>query len=126
MEERLFCDDIVKLHKATMLSNIPYEVTNPVSTLEVLRFKEGDVASRVLVERYTIFKRKMFNVLNFNSLLASRSLDPEFISKLRGYAAKIVGFSNDEEFRRVRYSIAPNAIESCYNVLKEKYGAHSC
>ncbi|MEM4447013.1 MAG: hypothetical protein QW461_06960 [Candidatus Jordarchaeales archaeon] len=121
-EGRLFCGDIVKLHKAAMLDDLPYEVTNPVDRLELLKISEESVCSKVVIERYTISKsKKVFNILNVNTLLASKTLDPEFIAKLKGYAAKIVGFSSEEQFRRTRDSMTPSAIESCYSFVKEKY-----
>lgn len=121
-EGRLFCGDIVKLHRAAMLNDVPYEVTNPVDTLELLKVSRESACSKVIIERYTISRnKKAFNVLNVNTLLASKTLDPEFVAKLREYAAKIVGFSSEEQFKKTRDSIAPSAIESCYSFVREKY-----
>ncbi|MBS7288243.1 MAG: hypothetical protein KIH01_05745 [Candidatus Freyarchaeota archaeon] len=82
-----------------MLSDMPYEVTNPVDTLEVLRHAEGAASSKVLIERYRIFKKRALNVLTVNSSLASKVLDAELIFKFGGYAAKIIGFNDDGQFK---------------------------
>nr|HDO81078.1 hypothetical protein [Candidatus Bathyarchaeota archaeon] len=121
-EGRLFCEDIVRLHNAAMVRDLPYEISNPVDALETFRSPAaGSGFQTVLIERYTLVKRRMFNVLSVNSQVASKSLDPDFICKLKNYAERTVGVGSDEKFKELRSYLAPKAVESCYKVIEERY-----
>jgi len=136
-EGRLFCEDIIKLRRASKCS-LPIEVLNPVdalmSPLNVREFLERneinslylleeDPFLHLVAERYTICKGKIRHVLCINmEALRSRfaMMDLEYLKKLEEHADKVLYLNNSDEWNSVFQNFSSEAIRSCYQKVSEK------
>jgi predicted P-loop ATPase/GTPase len=130
-EGRLYCEDIIKLRKASEC-HIPYEVLNPVDTLvspmdispylkdriREMYLKEKDDFSRFVVERYTReMNGSLEHVLCLNA--GNRGL-PLDIEGIENNSQRVHRVNNLSEWNKIFGRYAPRAITSCVNRLREE------
>jgi len=137
-EEKLFCEDIIKLKKACR-SPLPAEILNPVdalmsplnvkeflkrNTINMLYLLEQDTFLHMIAERYTIISRNgTQNILCINKRsLESRFviIDLEYVLRLEKSVDRVLYINSLEEWNNTFTYHAPKAISSCYRKVSEK------
>ena len=137
-EERLFCEDIIKL-KSACRSPLPAEILNPVdalmsplnvkeflkrNTINMLYLLEQDTFLHMIAERYTIIcKGEIQNILCINTRsLKSRFViaDLEYIRRLEKSADRVLYINSLDEWNNVFKCYSQEAISSCYQKVSEK------
>jgi len=137
-EERLFCEDIIKL-KSACRSPLPAEILNPVdalmsplnvkeflkrNTINMLYLLEQDTFLHMIAERYTIIcKGEIQNILCINTRsLKSRFViaDLEYIRRLEKSADRVLYINSLDEWNNVFKCYGQEAISSCYQKVSEK------
>jgi len=138
-EGRLFCEDIIKLRKASRCL-LPIEVLNPVDALmsplnikgflernaiNQLYLFEPDVFLHLIAERYTICKDRIEHLLCINvRSLRSRFVmtDIGYVRKLEKHADKVMYLNSLDEWNGIFKDYGSKAIRSCYRKVSEKAG----
>ncbi|MCS7374125.1 MAG: hypothetical protein NDF56_04005 [archaeon GB-1845-036] len=138
-ENRLFCEDIIKL-KAASKCNLPYEILNPIDALisplnlevffkldliDWMYMVEGNIFHHLLAERYTELKDgKIVNMLLVNESNLKEKLvlqDRVYMDSLKNSVDKIILVRNVDEWNAYYRKLAPQCIYSCYSKLKDEY-----
>jgi predicted P-loop ATPase/GTPase len=137
-EARLFCEDIMKLKRASRC-RLPYEVLNPVDALMApldagvflrddyirgMYLRESDTFSHLLVERYTSGvggKTKSVICVNETSLSHGVLGDRGYIEALMEKADDVVTVSDVSEWASVFERFGPRSISMCRDRIGEDY-----
>lgn len=137
-EARLFCEDIMKLKRASRC-RLPYEVLNPVDALMTpldagvflrenyirgMYIRESEIFSHLLVERYTSWiegKMKSVICVNETSLSHGALGDREYIEALTEKADRVVTIRDVSEWASVFERFGPRSISTCRDKIAEDY-----
>lgn len=141
-EGRLFCEDIIKLKKASECQ-LPYEVLNPVDALlaplntqlfiergltDRMYILEEELHPHLIIERHTTLgdygKIRNILLLNERSLKSGSLLvDCEYVNRILMKAERIITIHTAEEWAALSNKLASQSICSCYRKVKDEYEA---
>jgi predicted P-loop ATPase/GTPase len=137
-EGRLYCEDIIKLRKASGC-HLPYEVLNPVDALMApmnakfflenkrvreMYLREPDTFLHLLIERYTSWiEGKARNILCLNKKnLSDKSLiDEDYIRELTEKSEEIIEVEDVTKWNSVFRRLGSGSIHTCSRRIAEEY-----